>query len=44
MIKLFGYDDVVEMDNYAGYKINGYDGFNFTQPMKLQSFSDESAF
>ena len=33
MMYLSGCDDEVNMDKYSGCKINGYDGFNFTQPV-----------
>ena len=43
MMKLFDCDDVGNMDEYVGYKINGDDCFTFTQPVMLQSFRNEFA-
>lgn len=41
MMKLFDCDDVGDMDEYVGCKINREDAFTFTQPVMLQSFEDE---
>ena len=41
MIKLFECDDVVNMDDYVRCKINGDNGFTFTQPVMFQNFRNE---
>ena len=41
MMDLFDCDDVVNMNEYVGCKINVDDGFTFTQLVILQSFRDD---
>ena len=39
-MKLFNFDYMLDMDEYFGCKINGYDGFTFTQKVMFQIFSN----
>ena len=43
-MKLFHCDDVLNMDNDVGRKINRNCGFIFTHSVMLQSFSDDFSF